>query len=274
MSDTEDSSKHSYSTGGTSGGGSSVASSNSDAAALNALADHGCVPVDGGEMLLAFKCTIIISQKPLAASPRSQLPPSHPCRCCRDNNEGLNDLLDSTRKLDEGVSFGPCMHACCCSCSKICVHAVQPPCMHHACTQRRTCTAQPPLINHGKPPNRPQVFATLLLLNKKRSQTDLCWVTLRVLFEFLQFFRVVFNTSFSAWSIDKSVWAFQAIRWVLIRWVWGACKDWRGHGLPCVMKMKGAVDPPSACLLACSSKALPKNTLLPLANDPPHAGAS
>lgn len=40
MSESGDSSKHSYSTG-TSGGGSSVASDNSDAAALNALADRG-----------------------------------------------------------------------------------------------------------------------------------------------------------------------------------------------------------------------------------------
>jgi len=73
-----------------------------------------------------------------------------------------------------------------------------------------TCTP------HPWPPNE-QVFATLVLLTKSRGPADLRWVVLRVLLEFLQIFRVVFNTTFSAWSIDKSVWAFQAIRWVLIR---------------------------------------------------------
>ncbi|GBF92718.1 hypothetical protein Rsub_05087, partial [Raphidocelis subcapitata] len=80
-----------------------------------------------------------------------------------DNDESLNDLLDSSRKLDEGV------------------------------------------------------FATLVLLTKSRGQVDLRLVVLRVVFEFLQIFRVVFNTVFPAWNINKSVWAFQAIRWVLIR---------------------------------------------------------
>jgi hypothetical protein len=56
-----------------------------------------------------------------------------------------------------------------------------------------------------------------VLLTKSRGQVDLRLVILRVVFEFLQIFRVVFNTTFPAWKIDKSVWAFQAIRWVLIR---------------------------------------------------------
>ena len=63
----------------------------------------------------------------------------------------------------------------------------------------------------------PQVFATLLLLNKSRRASDIRWVILRVVLEFLQLFRVIFNTTSHAWSIDKSVWAFQAIRWVLIK---------------------------------------------------------
>jgi hypothetical protein len=62
-----------------------------------------------------------------------------------------------------------------------------------------------------------QVFAALVLLNKSRGATDIRLVVLRVLLEFLQIFRVVFNTSFAAWKIDSNVWAFKAIRWVLIR---------------------------------------------------------
>lgn len=32
-----------------------------------------------------------------------------------------------------------------------------------------------------------------------------------------QLFRVIFNTTSDAWGINTSVWAFQAIRWVLLR---------------------------------------------------------
>jgi hypothetical protein len=42
----------------------------------------------------------------------------------------------------------------------------------------------------------PQIFATLVLLGKNRSQQDLRWVVLRIVLEFLQMFRVVFNTQF------------------------------------------------------------------------------
>lgn len=31
-----------------------------------------------------------------------------------------------------------------------------------------------------------------------------------------QLFRVIFSTTNSAWSINTSIWAFKAIRWVLI----------------------------------------------------------
>jgi hypothetical protein len=41
-----------------------------------------------------------------------------------------------------------------------------------------------------------QIFATLVLLAKKRGQQDLRWVVLRIVLEFLQIFRVVFNTEF------------------------------------------------------------------------------
>ncbi|KIY98674.1 hypothetical protein MNEG_9289 [Monoraphidium neglectum] len=40
------------------------------------------------------------------------------------------------------------------------------------------------------------IFATLVLLGKNRSQQDLRWVVLRIVLEFLQMFRVVFNTEF------------------------------------------------------------------------------
>ncbi|KIZ04138.1 Chaperone protein dnaJ [Monoraphidium neglectum] len=81
-----------------------------------------------------------------------------------DNNDGsMDDLMDSTRKLDEGI------------------------------------------------------FAMLVLLNKNRGLVDIRWVLLRMLFECLQLFRIVFNTYFTAWSINKEQWAFKAIHWVLIR---------------------------------------------------------
>ena len=56
-----------------------------------------------------------------------------------------------------------------------------------------------------------------MLLTRNRGQVDLRWVVLRVVLEFLQLFRVVFNTTFAAWAIDTKSPAFQAIRWVLIR---------------------------------------------------------
>jgi hypothetical protein len=58
----------------------------------------------------------------------------------------------------------------------------------------------------------------LVLLNKNRGLVDIRWVLLRMLFECLQLFRIVFNTYFTAWSINKEQWAFKAIHWVLIRW--------------------------------------------------------
>jgi hypothetical protein len=82
------------------------------------------------------------------------------------------------------------------------------PASQHRATHRAAC----------HPPAAPQIFATLVLLNKSRGEIDIRLVMLRVLLEFLQFFRVVFNTTFPAWSIDTRVWAFKAIRWVLIRW--------------------------------------------------------
>ncbi|GBF95600.1 hypothetical protein Rsub_08582 [Raphidocelis subcapitata] len=60
--------------------------------------------------------------------------------------------------------------------------------------------------------------ATLVLLTRRASQTDLKWVVLRIVLEFLQMFRVVFNTSF-VWVIDRELWAFKAIKWVLIRFL-------------------------------------------------------
>ncbi|GBF97004.1 hypothetical protein Rsub_09801 [Raphidocelis subcapitata] len=66
------------------------------------------------------------------------------------------------------------------------------------------------------------IFATLVLLGKNRSQQDLRWVALRIVLEFLQarrgMFRVVFNTEF-LWSVNRDLWAFQAIRWVLFRFL-------------------------------------------------------
>ncbi|KAI8474715.1 MAG: hypothetical protein J3K34DRAFT_518018 [Monoraphidium minutum] len=80
-----------------------------------------------------------------------------------DNDESLNDLMDSSRKLDEGF------------------------------------------------------FATLMLLNKNRDSTDIRLVLLRVLLECLQLFRIVFNSYFNGWDIDKNNIGFKAIKWVLIR---------------------------------------------------------
>lgn len=57
----------------------------------------------------------------------------------------------------------------------------------------------------------------LVLLTKNKNQVDIRWVLLRVVLEFLQFFRVVFNTFFPAWSINQNLWAFKMIKWVLIR---------------------------------------------------------
>ena len=56
-----------------------------------------------------------------------------------------------------------------------------------------------------------------MLLTRNRGQVDLRWVVLRIVLEFLQLFRVVFNTTFAAWSIETQQPVFQAIRWVLIR---------------------------------------------------------
>ncbi|KAI8467685.1 MAG: hypothetical protein J3K34DRAFT_523567 [Monoraphidium minutum] len=62
------------------------------------------------------------------------------------------------------------------------------------------------------------IFATLVLLGKSRGQQDLRWIALRVVLEFLQMFRVVFNTSF-LWVVRAESPAFQAIRWVLFRFL-------------------------------------------------------
>lgn len=43
--------------------------------------------------------------------------------------------------------------------------------------------------------------------------------------EYLQLFRVVFNTTMAAWNINKEAIAFKAIRWVLIRWAGAAFMD-------------------------------------------------
>jgi hypothetical protein len=62
------------------------------------------------------------------------------------------------------------------------------------------------------------VFATIALLNKRSSGTvDIRWVVLRVVLEFLQLFRVVFNSTMVGWSIDGDSWAFKAIKWIMIR---------------------------------------------------------
>ncbi len=68
------------------------------------------------------------------------------------------------------------------------------------------------------------MFATIALLNKRSSGTvDIRWVVLRVVLEFLQLFRVVFNTTMVGWSINGDSWAFKAIKWIMIRCVPAAC---------------------------------------------------
>lgn len=57
-----------------------------------------------------------------------------------------------------------------------------------------------------------------MLLNKNRDLVDLRFVLLRILLEFLQIFRVVFNVYMAGWSIDASNVGYKAIKWVLIRW--------------------------------------------------------
>lgn len=116
MSDTDDGSKHSYSTG-TSGGGSSAASDTSDAAALNALQDRrwACRPKEHmqhsqtcnhnycysfGYLIELLSSYFVhawcLDRLANQLHPTPSWPPS-------DNDESLNDLLGSNRKLDEGV---------------------------------------------------------------------------------------------------------------------------------------------------------------------------
>ncbi|WIA20262.1 hypothetical protein OEZ85_006097 [Tetradesmus obliquus] len=61
------------------------------------------------------------------------------------------------------------------------------------------------------------VFATLYTLTKNRVlDASLRLATARVVLEFLQMFRVLFNTTF-AWKIQKSLWIWRTIEWTLFR---------------------------------------------------------
>eukprot|EP00775_Hariotina_reticulata_P007054 gene7054-7268_t len=61
------------------------------------------------------------------------------------------------------------------------------------------------------------VFAMLYTLNKDRTlDLSLRFAVIRVVIEYLQIFRAVFNTSFP-WAIDTSSWMFKSIRWLLFK---------------------------------------------------------
>lgn len=130
-----------------------------------------------------------------------------------DADESLNDLLDSSRKLDEGVSPPAAVWGEVASGEVFCC------CEPHPLHSLAHSLIHPLLQPNNKNPNTTttQVFATLVLLTRNRGQVDLRWVVLRIVLEFLQLFRVVFNTTFEAWSIRRGNPVFQAIRWVLIR---------------------------------------------------------
>uniref|UniRef100_A0A383WLS1 Uncharacterized protein n=1 Tax=Tetradesmus obliquus TaxID=3088 RepID=A0A383WLS1_TETOB len=53
------------------------------------------------------------------------------------------------------------------------------------------------------------VFASLYTLSKNRKATDLRWTAGRIVLEFLQMFRVVFNTVFR-WKINTDLWIWKA----------------------------------------------------------------
>uniref|UniRef100_A0A383VUJ6 PAS domain-containing protein n=1 Tax=Tetradesmus obliquus TaxID=3088 RepID=A0A383VUJ6_TETOB len=60
-------------------------------------------------------------------------------------------------------------------------------------------------------------FATLYTLTKnKQLDASLRLAALKVVLEFLQIFRVLFNSSFP-WNIQKDLWIFKAIQWLLFR---------------------------------------------------------
>ncbi|WIA14496.1 hypothetical protein OEZ85_003018 [Tetradesmus obliquus] len=60
-------------------------------------------------------------------------------------------------------------------------------------------------------------FATLYTLTKSRQlDASVRLAVLKVVLEFLQLFRVLFNTSFP-WVIQQDLWIFKAVKWVLFR---------------------------------------------------------
>lgn len=62
-----------------------------------------------------------------------------------------------------------------------------------------------------------QVFSTVHLLTKNKG-IDESWkvAVIWVVLEFLQLFRVLFNSSWP-WKIQQDLWLFRAIEWLLFR---------------------------------------------------------
>ncbi|WIA38773.1 hypothetical protein OEZ86_002065 [Tetradesmus obliquus] len=62
----------------------------------------------------------------------------------------------------------------------------------------------------------------MLLLTKNRSVTSCRMLAFRVVFEYLQLFRLVFNTRF-LWVIDTDLWVWKCMYWVLFRFlIWNS----------------------------------------------------
>eukprot|EP00877_Chromochloris_zofingiensis_P013209 jgi/Chrzof1/8141/UNPLg00188.t1 len=62
------------------------------------------------------------------------------------------------------------------------------------------------------------VFAGLYTLTKNRQEVSLRLTALRVVLEFLQTFRLAFNTTY-IWNIDRDSWIWKAFYWVLFRFI-------------------------------------------------------
>eukprot|EP00879_Flechtneria_rotunda_P033604 GHRR01037236.1.p1 GENE.GHRR01037236.1~~GHRR01037236.1.p1 ORF type:complete len:175 (+),score=39.48 GHRR01037236.1:508-1032(+) len=66
---------------------------------------------------------------------------------------------------------------------------------------------------------REAIYATLYTLTQNRElDTSLRLAVIRVIAEFLQLFRVAFNSSFP-WNINKNLWIFKVIQWLAFRFL-------------------------------------------------------